>query len=196
MCCLLLLLTPDHLLLLGIVDGNILEGKLFTVQHMVKGAQHLQNAFHRHTDDAFHAGDKVLPVVRRHVCPEGQLPQLLIAFLGLPRGADDDACAAGIDDAVVVEVPGGHIAHMGLHGKNFVLIHQHGVPGQADLRIVKGQLPAFKDADGDAGKVADGGAKIAKINGSHIDSSVWILLYYNGYKNARKAAFCCAILPL
>ena len=143
---------------------------------MVQRAKHLQNAFKRHTDNAFHTCHKGVCFILGNIGAERQLPQLLVVFGGLAGGSDDDFCPAGVDDAVVVEMRRHNITDMCLHGKDFIAADDQRVAGQVHLRIEKGLCLSVKNAHRHAGKVADGGAKIGKVDVCHDAASFLVTI--------------------
>ena len=126
-------LICKQLFLIRIVDGDVLQRQRFSIHNMVHGTQHLQNAFKGHSHDAFHTCDKVLCIVCGHICPESQLPQLLIRFRDLPGGTNHNFRLFGIDDPVVVKMWRCDIPHMGIHRKNLLPANGHGITGQVCL---------------------------------------------------------------
>ena len=52
-----LLLPERQFRLLLLVNADVPQLQLFLIQHIVERAQHLQHAFHRHADNAPHAGE-------------------------------------------------------------------------------------------------------------------------------------------
>ena len=55
--CLLLCLPEGQLCLFMLIDADIFQLQLFIVEDIVHGTQHLQDALHRHTDNAANTGD-------------------------------------------------------------------------------------------------------------------------------------------
>ena len=154
---------------------------------MVHRTQHLQNAFKWHPYDAFHACDKILCIICGYICPESQLPQLLICFRDLTGGADHNFRLAGIDDPVVMEMRRCDIPNMVIYRKNLISVNGHRIPGQVSLRIIKCQVFSLKNPDGNAGEISDGRAKIGQIDLHSVFISFWSQLYRTSNKNASGA---------
>lgn len=157
--------------LLRIIDDDILQFQLFAVEDVIDGAQNLQDALQRYRDDAFHPCDKILRLIRRNICPEGQLLQLLDVMGDLPGRPEHDLCAAGIDDAVVVEMPGHKIADVSFYPPDILPVQLHRVFRQINQRVIESKLITLKNPDRHAGKVPDNRTDIPQIDLFHADSS-------------------------
>ena len=97
---------------------------------MIDGEKHLQDAFKGHSNDALHPCHKGLHILFGHISLKSQLPKLLLTFSDLSCGTDDNFCLPGVDNAILVKMPCGHIAYMGMYSENLISVNDHGVLGQ------------------------------------------------------------------
>ena len=162
--------------LLLFINAQILQFQSFVIEHIVYRTQHLQHAFHRHANNAPHAGEHGLGLITGQIQPEGQFPQVLFAFHHLPRRADDKLYRSSIQNAVVVKLRRDIISHMVCDGKDLHPAERQRIFRQIDHGGIKGLDAVLVDPDRDSGQNVVMGYLIDRTHTKEGKARPWLLL--------------------